>query len=104
MKPYRFLVEADQEFQEQIGYFDGSSTALGDKFIGEVDAAIRDIRQYPQIGSPVSRSRIVRQRVLHSFPYSVLYVDTPAEIVVVAVNPHKRRPGYWRKRLRNLDR
>ncbi|HYK01597.1 MAG TPA: type II toxin-antitoxin system RelE/ParE family toxin [Thermoanaerobaculia bacterium] len=102
MKPYRFLEEADQEFQEQIAYFDGHSLALGDKFIADVEAAIADVRRYHQVGSPISRR--VRQRVLHGFKYSVLYIDTPAEIIVIAVAPHRRRPRYWRRRLRNLDR
>jgi toxin ParE1/3/4 len=102
LKAYRFLVEALHEFQEHIGYFDGLSPARADRFIDAIEAAISDIRTYPQVGPVTSRS--VRQRVVHAFPYSVLYVDTPAEIIIVAVAPHKRRPGYWRKRLRNLRR
>ena len=102
MKPYRFLEEADDEFQEQIAYFDGISRSRGDAFIDEVDAAVRDIRTYPDHGAPVTRK--VRQRVLHSFKYSVLYVDRASEIVIVAVAPHKRRPGYWRHRLRALPK
>jgi toxin ParE1/3/4 len=100
LKPYRFLKEAHQEFQEQIAYFDGHSLALGDKFIADVQAAITDVRRYPQIGATVSRR--VRKRVLHGFKYSVMYIDTPAEIIVIAVAPHRRRPRYWRKRLRDL--
>jgi toxin ParE1/3/4 len=102
LKPYRFLEEADDEFQEQIRYFDGKSTSLGDKFIDEVAAAVRDIREYAEIGPVISAK--VRKRVLHSFKYSVLYVDRPGEIIVVAVTPHKRRPGYWRKRLRQIPK
>ena len=100
MKPYRFLEEAQDEFQEQIAYFDGTSRHLGDAFIDEVQTAVRDIRTHPEIGSPLRGK--VRKRVLHSFQYSVLYVDRPMEIIIVAVAPHKRRPGYWRKRLRSL--
>ncbi len=102
MKRYRFLDEADEEFQEQIRYFDGSSLDRGDKFIEEVADAVRDIREYPQIGS-LKYGR-VRKRVLHSFGYDVFYVDRPDEIIIVAVAPHKRRPGYWRKRLRQIPR
>lgn len=102
MKRYRFLDEADDEFQEHIRYFDGSSRDLGDKFIDEVDAAVRDIREYPEIG-PVLAGR-VRKRVLHSLPYTVLYVDRPEEIIIVAVAPDKRRPGYWRRRLRQIPK
>jgi toxin ParE1/3/4 len=102
LKAYRFLAEAEQEFQEHIHYFDNQTRALGDQFVAEVEAAISDVRQYPRVGSSVSRT--VRQRVLHTFKYSVLYVDTPVEIIVVAVAPHRRRPGYWRRRLRSLQR
>ncbi|MBV9071192.1 MAG: hypothetical protein JO231_20930 [Acidobacteria bacterium] len=66
----------------------------------EVAVAVGDIRTHPQIGSPISR--VVRQRVLTGYTYSILYVDTPAEIIIVAVAPHRRRPGYWRRRLRGL--
>lgn len=100
MKAYRFLPEADDEFQEHIRYFDGSSRDRGDRFIDEVADAVRDIRQHPQIGPAVAGK--VRQRVLHSFEYSVLYVDRPDEIIIVAVAAHQRRPGYWRKRLRQI--
>lgn len=102
MKPYRFLEEADQEFQEHIGYFLNNSISAADRFVVEVEAAVRDIRTYPEIGSHITR--LVRQRVLTGFKYSILYVDTSAEIIIVAVAPHRRRPGYWRKRLLLLRR
>jgi plasmid stabilization system protein ParE len=100
LKAYRFLDEADQEFQEHIGYFISHSLTTAEKFVDEVRAAVHDIREYPQVGSPISA--IVRQRVLTGYRYSILYVDTPSEIIIVAVAPHRRRPGYWRRRLRHL--
>lgn len=101
MKAYRFLEEADQEFQENIGYFISHSLTAAENFVDEVAEAVRDIREYPQVGTPISP--IVRQRVLTDFKYSILYVDTPDEIIIVAVAPHRRRPGYWRRRLRHLQ-
>ena len=100
MKPYRYLHEADQEFQEQIDYFDGVSRTVAIRFVDDVQAAVNEIRQYPQIGAPLTRQ--VRKRVLTGFKYSILYVDTPDEIIIVAIAPHRRRPGYWRSRLRHL--
>jgi toxin ParE1/3/4 len=98
LKAYRYLEEADQEFHEHIGYFDGISRIVAIKFVDAVEAAVSEIRQYPQIGAPLTRR--VRKRVLAGFKYSVLYADMPDEIIIVAIAPHKRRPGYWRKRLR----
>ena len=101
MKAYRFLEEADQEFQEHIGYFIGHSLKASETFVDQVAAAVREIREHPQIGRRISA--IVRQRVVVDYKYSVLYVDTPTEIVIVAIAPHRRRPGYWRRRLRHLQ-
>lgn len=100
MKAYRFLLEADQEFQEHIGYFISYSITAAERFVDEVRVAVHDIREYSRVGSPISP--IVRQRVLTGYKYSILYVDTPDEIIIVAVAPHRRRPGYWRQRLRHL--
>jgi toxin ParE1/3/4 len=100
VKPYRFLVEADTEFFEAIAYYDARSESKGDSFIDAVETAIRQVRTYPEIGPRITRS--VRKRVITSFPYNLLYVNDPDEIVVIAVAPQRRRPGYWRRRLRSL--
>jgi plasmid stabilization system protein ParE len=102
LRPYRYLEEADQEFQEHIGYFDSVSRAVALRFVDAVEAAINEIRQYPEIGAPITR--LVRKRVLTKFKYNILYVNTSAEIIVIAIAPHRRRPGYWRKRLKYLNR
>ena len=60
MKAYRFLAEADQEFHEQIGYYLGRSISAAENYVGEVEAAVREIREYPEIGGPLSP--VVRQR------------------------------------------
>lgn len=98
MKPYRFLEEADAEFQEQIAYFNRQVSGLGERFVADVEATVASIREYPDSGSHISRN--VRKRVLHVFKHNVLYVNKPDEILIVAVAPHKRHPRYWRKRLR----
>lgn len=46
MKAYRFLDEADQEFQEHIGYFISQSLTAAEKFVDEVRIAVDNIRQY----------------------------------------------------------
>ena len=47
VKPYRFIQEADAEFQQHIRYYDEQATGLGDQFIADVEAAVSDIRLYP---------------------------------------------------------
>ena len=43
--------------------------------------------------------RKARKFVLKTFPYSIIYVNARAEIVIVAVAGHARRTSYWRNRL-----
>jgi len=98
VKPYRFLAEARTEFEEQVAFFDEQASGLGDRFIEEVEASVRTIREHPESGTPVSRN--VRKKVLRAFPFNLFYVATSEEIVIVAVAAHRRRPRYWRSRVK----
>ncbi len=40
-----------------------------------------------------------RRFLLHRFPFSVVYLDEPEIVTIVAVAHSKRKPGYWRQRL-----
>jgi len=102
VKPYRFLPEADAEFHEQLAYYDQQAEGLGDRFVDDVEAAVRSVREYPRSGRRIGR--IVRKHVLRIFKYNLLYVDDPEEIIIIAVAPHRKRPNYWRSRLRQLGR
>jgi toxin ParE1/3/4 len=97
LKRYRFLEEAEAEFQDAIAYLDGQSAGLGDDFIDDLESAVGHVLQYPESGSPVARH--VRKWALRRFPYNLLYVVEPDEVLVLAIAAHKRRPNYWRKRL-----
>jgi plasmid stabilization system protein ParE len=77
VKAYRFGEEADLEFQGQIDYFAEHAPGVGERFIADVDAAIRDIRAHPEIGSPITK--LIRKRVLRVFKYNILYINDPTE-------------------------
>jgi plasmid stabilization system protein ParE len=40
-----------------------------------------------------------RKFVLQRFPFNVFYRSGEAEIIIVAVAHHRRRPGYWSDRV-----
>jgi hypothetical protein len=44
--------------------------------------------------SPPARRALARK-----FPYSVVYLDQPDRVWIVALMHAKRRPGYWRERV-----
>jgi hypothetical protein len=41
----------------------------------------------------------VRRHLLHQFPYKVLTVNLPDQIVVIAFAHTKRKPGHWVERI-----
>ena len=41
---------------------------------------------------------VVRSRRVAGFPYRLVYLVQPTELVVLALAHDKRLPGYWRER------
>ena len=93
----RFLLPAEVEMTEAAVYYETQVRGLGDVFLGKVESAIHDIREHPQAW-PVVES-CIRKRLVHRFPYAILYRADPDEIVIIAVMHQRRRPGYWLGRI-----
>ncbi len=76
---------ADREAADATDHYGGIDPRLSVRFIDELAAALADVA-----GD--------RRRWLDTFPYAVVYRDTAAVWLVLAVAHGKRRPGYWRRR------
>jgi len=74
-------------------YYELQATGLGDDFLDKIDAAIQDIGANPERW-PIVRAN-VRRRLVHRFPYALLYRVDPNEIVIQATMHLHRRPDYW---------
>ena len=97
MKRAVFHPEASQEYLQAIEYYAAISPELGEPFDVEIQHMVEEMSRDPQ---RFFRFHPPAQRVLaHKFPYSVVYLDQPDRIWIVAVMHMKRRPGYWRNRL-----
>ena len=96
MKPARFLREAQEEFLEQVAYYEEQQQGLGDHFRESVEAATALASTHPKLGSP----RKVRTRRVFpkGFPVSVVYRTEADELVFLAIAHFRRRPAYWRRR------
>ena len=73
------------------------------RFRAAVGAAITLVRESPErwpLVSGVMKQLPIRRVPLKDFPYSVIYMVHDAETVVLAIAHGRRRPGYWRNRLR----
>lgn len=87
---------ADIEINEAADFYDLISPGLGSVFIEEVQRAMESIYQFPDAAPPVRGQ--VRKKLLHKFPYSLIYSVRPEEIRILAVAHQKRRPFYWSHR------
>ena len=98
MKRHVFHPEADVEYADAALYYARINPELGKRFYDEIESLIRDIRTQPD------RFRTFdppfRRHLSHVFPYAVIYLDQPDRIWIVAVMFLKRRPGYWKQRVR----
>lgn len=99
MKSVIFSPEAEDEFTDTALRYERARPGYGFRFRDAVYAARERIAAHPEIGEQVPRVPC-RQYPATGFPYNLVYIDGPDAIEVIAVAHHKRRPGYWKRRLR----
>ncbi len=98
MKPHIFHPDAGEEYARAVEYYAAVTAELGHRFHDEIERLIHDIRLQP---ARFFRFNPPAQRALaRKFPCSVVYLDQPDRVWIVAVMHAKRRPGYWRERLK----
>jgi toxin ParE1/3/4 len=65
------------------------------RFLPEADLElIKEVIYYSTPSFSETRSMLVK-----GFPFSVVYRASKREVLVVAVAPHGRQPGYWASRV-----
>lgn len=94
----RFLTPARKEFLGAINFYEREAPGLGAEFLEDLDHALESIVSTPRLGARFEEQ--TRRVLLRRFPYSVIYVIEDASVLVVAVAHQRRRPGYWKDRLR----
>jgi len=92
----RFLPEAAGELLTEVSYYSAIRVGLGIQFADAVEAAISIVLTNPNAGSPAQRG--TRRRIVKDFPFSIIYRPSDAEILIVALAHHRRKPGYWKQR------
>lgn len=95
---FRLFSEAQTEIDESAAYYDQQCQGLGRRFVDETYAAIQLAVEMPSIGVKVHKR--TRRVLLKHFPYAVVYLPLDNHIVIVAVMHCRRRPHYWKKRIR----
>jgi plasmid stabilization system protein ParE len=97
-----FFEDALAEIEESRAWYRARSESAEAAFLHEIDHAVRLVQDAPYRW-PAFLSG-TRRYVFPTFPYSLVYLIEDEIVNVVAVAHDKRRPGYWRKRLRQPKR
>ena len=97
MNEVRFLPQAEAELLHEVEYYSSSRTGAGIRLQAAVEAAVDRAARHPHGGAPSPSG--TRSMLVKSFPFSVVYRATDNEILVVAIAPHRQRPGYWLNRV-----
>jgi hypothetical protein len=97
-----FLVPAETEFFEAIGYYNGESEGLGYEFAAEVKRTIGRILEYPNAWTQLSKR--TRRCRTNRFPYGVIYQVRDDMILIVAIMHLHRDPQSWKDRLPSRQR
>ena len=97
MKRLIFHTAAEQELLLAGQYYTEIDSLLGHRFSVEIEWLLSNIcnapQRYPMYDAPI------RRHFSTVFPYAILYVDRPDDVLVVAVMHMSRDPGYWRGRV-----
>ncbi len=95
----RFHPAAAQEVESTYDWYAARNASAAHGFREEprqaIDAVATNPQMWPRYGSRA------RRNVFPRYPFSLVYIVRGTEIDVVAVAHGRRRPGYWRSRLRD---
>jgi plasmid stabilization system protein ParE len=98
MKPLKYHPGSKGESKEAVDwYWDRSRVAALD-FSSELKSALSRLREAPSTYSPYLHG--TRRILLNRFPFFVVFRERLRDIQIIAISHAKRRPGYWRKRLK----
>ncbi|MBA3595616.1 MAG: type II toxin-antitoxin system RelE/ParE family toxin [Polaromonas sp.] len=89
-----FHESARVEHLEHVAYYEARQARLGARYLAAFEAAMVKICEAPD-RYRVEFSPGIRRYRVHGFPYNILYRQAGAEVEVLVVAPHRRRPAYW---------
>jgi plasmid stabilization system protein ParE len=93
---------AQQELEDAAAFYEARAAGLGGDFIREVEHMLAQIAANPHAGSFLIGS--IRRRLIRRFPFAILYQARAEKLSVIALMHLHRRPGYWKRRLRDTTR
>ena len=101
---HSFLPGAEAEYLEAVRFFEEQRAGLGSALIAEFERIIGLAAERPDSWKRVHQSGI-RRIGLKRFPFALFYRVLPSgQPQVTAFAHHRRRPGYWLKRIEQTEK
>ncbi len=97
MKVVRYHEHARLELLHEIRFYTAISRRLGERFDRAIQRAEVLAAEFADAGAPYKHG--TRRVFPKKFPFSVVYMTYKDEVLILAIAPFRRKPGYWRSRL-----
>src|SRR5690606_39994196 len=96
---------AEEELLAAAAYYEERAPGLGAEFLATARKAVKSLqeptRHVLRVPGTAKKSPLGRIR-LSRFPYGIIFLLRDDVVFVVAFAHHRRRPHYWRKRVRTI--
>ena|SRR5271155_505748 len=97
-KPVRIHEQAAAEYEHATDWYLARSELAAVRFVAEVEHAVEAISAAPRRWPLYAHG--TRRILFRRFPFAIIYRELPAVIQVLAIAHGRRRPGYWKDRLK----
>ena len=99
-KPVQLHSEARAELQESVNFYrDRGGEFWADRFKQRVAEGLNVIASQPEGHATEPGLAGIQKVRLKQFPFSLIFINRPEYVWVVAVAHGSRRPGYWKNRI-----
>jgi len=98
VKPVVLTRHAASELAEGRQWYEQQRHGLGSEFVAEFRRAATLVAEHPRAAPRLARG--YRRRMLHRFPYGLVYLEDHEVLLVVAVWHSARNPKHLIDRLR----
>ena len=93
----RFHPEARIDFRSAAAHYAAIRAELGQCFYCHIDRLVAEIEAEPELFR-IYRPPHVRRHFRRPFPYAVVYIVRPDDLLILAVMHFKQPPSYWELR------
>ena len=100
IRKIKFHPEARKEIQHETRFYRQAGQRTGNRFIEATKKASEQLQDNPAMWP--SMTERLRGNILSQFPFTIIYAFNEDTIFIVAFAHHRKEPGYWRDRVKEI--